>query len=188
MAFEFTLTALQQRIVAVCLLLVPIGVLLALIYGYASDVAAHREQVVLLERERARYSALAQSAPILKRQIDRLRMASQTGELVFVARSADVAAKQLQAKLSSIVSAAGGTGFQEKAILNANREDGPVAVYANLSFTANIATISKVLFALRQSRPLLIPTRLWIRSAGASGPAPNLLQAELTVVSYSRQP
>jgi len=192
MTFEFSPSALQQRVTAIVIALIPLAVLVAMLASYVSDIALHRERVMLLKRERADYAALIQNAPLWKSDVARLRAIAAGGSLVFANSRVDAAAQQLLTAVSSIVTDEGGAAVQSKAEINATGEDGPTEIRANVSFTADISAVTHILFRLRQTRPILIPVQLSIRDAVvqtvAAAPAPHRLQVELTVAGYASVP
>lgn len=155
--------------------------LLAIVGGffYGRAWSTDRARIADLLAERAQYEGLLRDAPAMKREVERLR-ASPQEKTAFVPPGA---APDVQARIAAIVSAGGGVLRHVSVELKTEGDEAPVELSANLSFSADMGGVTRILYGLRQARPYLFVTRLAMRRA-----APNRLDVDLTTVSYVRAP
>jgi hypothetical protein len=190
MSFDLTLTALQQRIAALILALVPLLLIAAGIVSFVSAQIAHHERVALLVRELNYYKAILHEEPRWRAQLATVR-SSYLWQNLFLSDAKSTAVNGISGnRLTQIVTSAGGTVLQSSIDKKDAGQDGAGEVDENIVFTADITTLTHVLYELRAPTPLFVLRRLSIRDleGGLSGPrtVPNPLHVELTVAGYVR--
>jgi hypothetical protein len=177
---EWEIPQFARRLLALALLLAPLAAIAYIAASYASDVIAQRQRLSLLERQRARYTALIHDGPGWKAELGHLRHAMAGGPLFYAGKTLNDDVGQMQAVLGSVIAAAGGSNVQNRVAIQANGEDGPVELHADAAFSADTGQLLKILYRLHQARPVLLPTSLEIHPAEA-----GQLSIGLRVMAYA---
>ena len=173
-----TWTPRLQRLAATALAMAP---LLLVIAGAAYAWSAHHARLAALLEKRATYAALIRDAPGARAEAERLERAS--AQAFFAAPDIASAVPLMQRQIARIVGREGGRLGRIAVELKSEGDEAAIALSARLSLACDVAGLTRILHALRQSRPLLLVTRLSTRAA-----APGRLESDLVVVSYVRTP
>jgi hypothetical protein len=187
MSFAINLSALQQRILAVTLALLPAIALVVLVVGTVLQWSAHHSEVAILKQQLADYQNLVRTAPEWRRDIEAMRSATASNRYFFTADQSSQAAGEVRAKAVGIVTKNGGTVQQSNVELKVAGENEPTAYHATISFSADIAALTRILYQLRRTRPYLFATQLAIHSSApaiSTTMGPNRLQVDLVVVGF----
>lgn len=183
----------QRRGLAAGLLVLPVLLLVWLSVGLIAAHGAHHTQMARLLLERADDKGLLQRAPAWNRERDALAKLSAKTPLFFDAAQPASAVTRMQTEVSNVIAADHISASRNEIELVAENDRKRTELRMVLSFDADIATVSRVLFHLRQARPLLFVRKLDLRAspqptAAQSLAGPNMLQAELTIVGFVRAP
>lgn len=190
MILEYAPSSIQRRAAALALAFAPMLVAGLVATNFVLARAAHHERLSRLLAERQADLALLHDAPMWKNEIARLRQAGSGAALFFADPEVSAAGSQMQARVTSIVTAGGGTVQRSNVDLVAAGDEAPVELRTTVTFAADIAAFTHILYHLRQARPLLFVAKLAMREAagstsrGTTPVAPNLLQIDLTMVGY----
>lgn len=179
-----------QRLLALALLILPLGVIVALGYGQVAAYWQHQERVALLTREVKTLETLSQGVPVWQAELAKLKASGIAQGLLFGGPNANSASTDLQHQVSGIVAGAGGSVTRN--LINASdtlaKDRDKISV--SVSFTAEAPQLVRILHGLEVARPLIRVTRLAIRNpdgeAAITTPltTPNKLQVELVITSY----
>jgi hypothetical protein len=190
MSFEIALTRRQEILIAVALAAVPL-IAVALFAGYlCAGWSAHYASIDALARQRDAYRHAIAGMPALQADLAALRREQAAGRYFFRAAEGSEAAAKLRSDIGGLIGKDGATIQRDEVELVAYGDDAPVVLRASLSLTGDIKALTRVLYHLRQARPLLFVTQLAVHSA-ADVPAlaaPNTLQADLVVQAYMAAP
>ncbi len=186
MSLEVKLSLRQQQVLALVLAAIPVLAGIAIAVGLMLSWSAHHARVAELVKERTSYRAALSDAPMLKAQIANLRASQAAGDYFFANRQSSVAAAQLRSKIGAIVGGDGATIVRDDVELAAAGDESPVELRASISFTGDVKSLTRILYQLRQAKPLLFVTQLAVHSGADGTPltAPNRLQADLVVEAY----
>lgn len=178
----------QRRAITLGLLAIPFIMLVLFINGLVVAHAQHHTRVAQLLQERENAEDLVRHAPRWREQITKLHALSRGSPLFFDSAELSSAATHMQSEVSSAIASDHVTVLRNEIELKADNESKRTELHLLLTFDADIATITHVLFHLRQARPLLFVRKLELRASpqpATTLPAgPNLLQVELAIVGF----
>jgi len=187
---DVTLTALQQRILALVLAFVPLSLVAAILFSFASAQFAHHQRVSLLVRELNRYQALLKEAPHWQTRLATIKSSPLWQSLFLPEPPAQMKNQVTQNLLAQIVTKAGGSVLQSSTQANGPQQGKAAEVNERVVFDADIATLTHTLYDLRAPEPLLVIRHLSVRNhegpLTAPRKAPNRLYIELTVTGFAR--
>jgi hypothetical protein len=183
----------QRRGLAAGLLILPALLFVWLGIGLVTAHNAHHADMARLLLERRDDKALLQRAPAWSRDRDTLAKLSANTPLFFDAAQPASAVTRMQTEVSNVTAADHITATRNDVELVAENDRKRTELRMVLSFDADIATVSRVLFHLRQARPLLFVRKLDLRAtpqptAAQSLAGPNMLQTELTIIGFVQVP
>jgi len=175
------------------LLVLPVLLLVWLGIGLVIAHNAHHADMARLLLERTDDKALLQHAPAWNRERDALAKLSRSTPLFFDAAQPASAVTRMQTEVSNVIAADHINPLRNEVELVAENDRKRTELHMVLAFDADIATVSRVLFQLRQARPLLFVRKLDLRAppqpiTAQSLTGPNKLQAELTIVGLVQVP
>jgi Type II secretion system (T2SS), protein M subtype b len=190
MSFEIALSHRRQQALALALATVPVLAIVAVSVCLALSWSAHHARVALLMTERANYRRAIDEAPALRSAMATLRSSEAANDYFFASGQSSAAAAKVRSQIGAIVGGDGATIARDDVELAAAGDDSPVELRASISFTGDIKSLTRVLYHLRQARPLLFVTQLAVHSFsdGTNLTAPNRLQADLVVEAYLGTP
>jgi hypothetical protein len=190
MSFEVTLSHRQQQALALVLAAVPILAAAAIAVSLALSWSAYHAHVAALTAERAAYRGALRDVPALRAEMAKLRASEAANDYFYANNQSSAAAAKVRSQIGAIVGGDGATIVRDDVELAAAGDDSPVELRASISFTGDIKSLTRVLYHLRQARPLLFVTQLAVHSGADGVPltAPNRLQADLVVEAYLGAP
>jgi len=190
MSFEVKLSLRQQQALALVLAAIPVVAAVAIAVSLALSWSEHHARVAELVTERAAYRAALSDAPALKAGIAKLRASQAAGDYFFANDQSSAAATKVRSQIGAIVGGDGATIVRDDVELAAAGDESPVELRASISFTGDVKSLTRILYQLRQARPLLFVTQLAVHSSADGAPltAPNRLQADLVVEAYLGAP
>jgi len=189
----FALSEDQKHAAAIGLLVLPVLLLLWLGLELLLAHNAHHDGMAHLLAERAHDRALIKSAPVWNAQRETLRTLSARAPLFFETAQPATATARMQNDVVGAIASDHVTLLRNEVELEADNTRQRTELRMLLSFNADIATVTRVLFHLRQARPLLFVQAFELHAlpkpaAAAPPPGPNILQAELTLVGVVQVP
>lgn len=188
--FEFALTSLQQRALAIILALIPIAFILICIGSFVQTQIEHHERVSLLEQELNRYQAITRQAPALERQLATVRSSPEWQSLFLPGNAATWLSGTSQNSLASLVRTNGGILQQSTTKVVEESHGFATRIESRVTFTADITALTHILYTMRTPTPLFIIRHLVIRDQEGklTNPrsAPNQLYVELRVTNFGR--
>lgn len=186
MRFEISLSALQQRILALTLAAVPLMVLGMMLATFCSEQLTHHARVSLLMHELTKERSLIAKAPSWALRLTTIK-ASGLWQNIFLP-SANRGGEQNQ--LLQIVKKAGGTVLQSSITFPKPLQGVASEVDENVSFSADITMLTHILYELRTPTPVFVIRRLVIhneeRPRTTPRLIPNQLRIDLTVTGFAR--
>jgi hypothetical protein len=190
MSFDLTLSPLQQRALALVLAALPVLAAVLIAASLALSWSAHHARIAALAAQQTAYRKALTDAPIYKSAIARARASEAANDYFFANDQSSAAAAKVRSRIGAIVSGDGATITRDDVELVAAGDESPVELRASISFTGDIKSLSRILYDLRQARPLLFVTQLAVHSGAEAAPltAPNRLQAALVVEAYLGAP
>jgi hypothetical protein len=181
MQFELTVTALQQRAIAIALALLPAAGIVAVLYVFVAGQIDHHSRVAMLVRELAREHALITQSQDWEARLLNIRAAPPWQRLFVGYNRQSGAAAQLINNAGAKVERSSVARLDSK---------GAAELDETVLFTADIGKLSQILAQLRKTQPLFVIRRLSIRDAEPSSitprTVPNALHIELTVAEFAR--
>lgn len=186
-----------QRALAIGLALLTAAILA---YAVAMPVmqaaSLQSERVAMLRRQAQTLEGLVAVTPRYQEIARRLTTDIDSQSLIFVAAQPSLGVAALQGKLSQVFANAGITVSAAQTLPEV-QADGLVKVSVQSTIQTDIGALAAALHEIGASRPLLQVERLKLREPDAywatnpQSPAPttaNILDAEITVSAYMRQP
>jgi hypothetical protein len=190
LSFEISLSPFQQRIAAIALAVIPILGVLAGLYSVALGLVQHHERIALLKRERANYQALIDMEPQWRKELLALELQSAGTSLFFANTQVANAAGLLNTTITNIVTSDHGSILRSSQSVQSASDGGPNELRESISIAVKNADLVRILYDMRQARPLLFPVIVSIASPTA-GPirsdlpnSPNRLSVDLTIAAY----
>ncbi len=193
---KVTLSAQQQRWLALGLLAGVLALLAIFVVAPIWDAAARQEErVAMLRAQASRLEALATARPRFDAALRGASANKSVQSLTFAATDSGVGAADLQALLNRLLSGAGATVMSGQALADrADAPSGEIAVQATVE--TDIGALVQALHAIGTSRPLLKVEKLTIREpdgewVNAVGPQPNVankLIVGMVVTAHARRP
>jgi type II secretion system (T2SS) protein M len=182
----------RRRALTLGLLGVPFIILALFVDGLVVAHAQHHTRVVQLLQERENAKDLMRNAPRWHDQITKLNALSQSAPLFFGSAELNSAAARMQNEVSSAIAVDHVSVLRNEIELKADNDSKRTELHLLLTFDGDIATVTHVLFHLRQARPFLFVRKLELRASPQTAAAllsgPNLLQAELAIVGFVQTP
>jgi hypothetical protein len=190
MILELSPSRLQSRVAALALAFVPLALLVFAAAMLVRDRSFHHEAVLKLLMQRQADELAIRNEPLLQKEIADLRSAAGGAPLFYANSRSSDATSRMEAALTAIVSRNKGAQFHCNVEFRDTGENQPQELRASMTLRADIAALTRILYELRQAKPLLFVDSLSIKSDARPGTAltePNGLQVEMTVVSYLQE-
>ncbi len=147
---------LKDRLAAVALLLLVIGLVVVLVVRPVwSRYASNRDLIADLEHRVARFESIATRQEALEQQLASVRQNINLDELTLQADSATLAAADLQERVKAAVQAAGGS-LTSTQILEPEKVTTFDRVSVNVRMTGTTPAVQNSLYALESGRPILM--------------------------------
>jgi hypothetical protein len=185
---EFELTAPQQRVLAVALLIAPLLILVWILFSALSDQSDHHARLEVLKRDRAIYEDLVAGLPERKLTIEEIGH-SGVEDAFFVGATPQDVGRQIDGRVEQMLNREHVTPGEHS--LEVKPEQGSATlVVEHVSFSSDIETLTHILYRLSQSKPFLFVDHLAIEDlAGNTDPhLPHVLNVKLLVSGYRRSP
>jgi hypothetical protein len=193
---KVTLSAQQQRWLALALLAGVIALVAIFVVGPLWGTAArHEERVAMLRAQASRLEALVSARPLFEAALREASANKGVQSLTFAGADPAVGAADLQGLLNRLLSGAGAVVMSGQAVTDrAGAPAGEIAVQT--TFETDIAALVQALHAIGSSRPLLKVEKLtvhepdgeWVNAVGPQPNVPNKLIVDMVVSAYARRP
>lgn len=158
-----TLSARQQRAVALLLLAAFIALVAALlIRPFAALHAERAARIEALERQTLQYHAAAQRQPVLAAQLERLRRDPRIASYHLQNTAPALAAAELQQYIQKTLET-NGCRLVSMQVIESAAPPGLATVTVRIRMRADIAGLQTALFALESGHPLVTLDNLFLR-------------------------
>lgn len=190
MSFDFNLSQLQQRTIALALLVLLLSPLAISLASNLQERALHHEHVATLKRHIASYNAVIRHKSDWALSLQHLSRGSASADLLPVGNLTATAAL-LQSRAAAIATKNGAIAVQSSAEIQSGNSE-PARYVLTLEFDAAIEDIVKVLSDLRSQTPLMIVTQLKLTNRDLRDQpvpetnGPRILHAVATIDCFMR--
>jgi hypothetical protein len=183
--FQLTLTKSQEQVTAAALCIIPLVAMAAAVVWLVLSWSEYAARTSALLHERAILREVIAAAPAARERTIRLHVLNEANAFFYAHPQAAKAASSLRSEIDAIVVRDGGTLQRDDVELVSKGDDAPVELHAAVSLSADIRTLTRILYHLRQARPLVFVAQLMVHGTPGGGrTAPNRLQVDTMLKSY----
>ncbi len=191
---KLALSPFIQRAVAIGVLLVVVGLALIMVASPMwASWSLHADRVDMLKRQAATMEALADASPRFADAVKKLAATVDASQLTFSAPQPTLAVAQLQGQISQLAASASATVTSSQP-LPESRVGALTKITVQTMLDADVKALTKILHGIDAARSLLKIEKFVVRdpdgewAVAPQAAAPNKLQIEIIVSSYTRAP